>query len=94
VILATSAGMVRLDSEDIDFWHPTPAGWRELLRRNWPGCEIEVEGEGNCLAVAAFGLGLAQEELTRKELDYRDGLFPVITTIYCRKPQGDASEPR
>lgn len=86
-ILATAAGMVRLDAERIDFWHPTPDGWREVLRNTWPDCEIEVEGEGNCLAVVAFNLGLALEELKPKELDYCDGLFPVVTTIYCRKPQ-------
>ncbi len=86
VILATCAGMIRLDAEEIDFWHPSPAGWRELLRHAWPGCEVVVEGEGNCLAAVAFDLGLALEELKRKELDYHDGLYPVVTTIYCRKP--------
>lgn len=87
VILATGAGMVRLDAEGIDFWHPTPAGWRELLQCVWPDCEIVVEGEGNCLAATAFNLGLALEELTPKELDYNDGLFPVVTTIYCQRPE-------
>ena len=52
----------------------------------WPDCEVVVEGEGNCLAAMAFNLGLALEELKRKELDHHDGLFPVVTTIYCRKP--------
>ena len=78
--------MIRLDAEEIDFWHPSPAGWRELLRHTWPGCEVVVNGEGNCLAAVAFDLGLALEELKRKELDYHDGLYPVVTTIYCRKP--------
>lgn len=92
VVLATGAGMVRLDAEGIDFWHHTPDGWRELLRNLWPDCEIVVEGEGNCLAVVAFNLGLAWEELKTKELDHYDGLFPVVTSIYCRKPDRVAEE--
>jgi SAM-dependent methyltransferase len=86
-ILATGAGMVRLDAVGNDFWHPTPDGWRELLGQTWPGCKVVVEGEGNCLAAMAFNLGLALEELKHKELDHNDGLFPVITTIYCHKPE-------
>jgi len=87
VILATCAGAVRLDAEEIDFWHPTPAGWRILLQQTWAGCEVVVEGEGNCLAIVAFNLGLAYEELKPEELDYKDGLYPVVTTVYCRKPK-------
>ena len=87
VILAVGAGLIRVDVEDIDFWHPTPAGWRELLKKIWPDCEVVVEGEGNCLSATAFNLGLALEELTPRELDYKDGLYPVVTNIYCRKPK-------
>ena len=46
-----------------------------------------VESEGNCLAVAAFNLGLAHEELRREELDYGDELYPVAINILCRKPK-------
>ena len=87
VILATGAGLIRADVENTDFWHPTPEGWRILLQKTWPGCEVVVEGEGNCLSAMAFNLGLALEELKRQELDYNDGLYPVVTNIYCRKPK-------
>lgn len=87
VILASGGGLFRLDTKDNDFWRLTPAGWRELLQRVWPDCEVVVEGEGNCLAVVASNFGLALEELRSEELDYYDPLFPVVTHIYCRKPK-------
>jgi SAM-dependent methyltransferase len=86
VILASGAGLFRLDQADIDFWRLTPAGWRELLQRVWPDCAVNVEGEGNCLAVVAVNLGLALEELKTEELDFYDARFPVVSHIYCRKP--------
>ncbi len=86
VILANAAGLTPLDGADRDFWHCSPAGWRELLGSVWPGCEIVVEGHGNCLAVMAAALGLAWEELKPEELDYKDEVFSVVTNIFCRKP--------
>lgn len=86
VILANAAGLFRLDKVGLDFWRPTPDGWRELLKRCWPDCTVTVEADGNCLAVVAINLGLALEELKPKELDSYDPRFPVVTNIYCRKP--------
>jgi hypothetical protein len=86
VILASGATTMPLNTEDGDYWHHSPAGWREFLPSVWPGCEIVVEGYGNCLAVAAANLGLVVEDLTPKELDYYDPILPVTTTVFCRKP--------
>jgi SAM-dependent methyltransferase len=91
VILANAAGLFRLDQVGLDFWRPTPDGWRDLLPRVWPGCTIEVESEGNCLAVVAINLGLALEELQPEELNQNDDRFPVVTHIYCRKPSKAAN---
>jgi hypothetical protein len=85
VILTSGSALLPLDSESADFWHLTPAGWREFLPSVWPGCEIAVEGHGNCLAVAAAGMGLAVEDLSTRELDHYDPLLPVTTTVFCRK---------
>jgi hypothetical protein len=49
-----------------------------------------VEGEGNCLSVVAANLGLSLEELSSEELDYCDGIFPVVTNVFCRKPKHEA----
>jgi hypothetical protein len=85
VILTSGSALIPLDSETADYWHMTPAGWRVFLPSVWPGCEILVEGHGNCLAVLAASMGLVVEDLTAKELDYYDPMLPVTTTIFCRK---------
>lgn len=91
VILANGAGLFRLDTEANDFWRLTPAGWGELLSRLWPDCTVVVEGEGNCLAAVAMNLGLALEELKPEELDHHDGIYPIVSNIYCRKPERQAA---
>jgi hypothetical protein len=85
VILASCATFMPLNTENADYWHYSPAGWREFLPSVWPGCEIVVEGYGNCLAVVAASMGLVVEDVTPKELDYCDPILPVTTTVFCRK---------
>lgn len=87
VILTNGAGLIPFDGADKDFWHCSPEGWRHLTSSVWPGCEVIVEGYGNCLAVVAANLGLAMEELKPAELDYCDEILPVVTNIFCRKPR-------
>ena len=88
VILAATAGFVPLVEEDEypDYWHLSAAGWEELAHRAWPHCEVRVGSHGNCLAAVAAMLGLAVEELTTAELDVRDARYPVLVTLFCRKP--------
>jgi hypothetical protein len=70
-----------------DVYRPdlTPAGWKQTLAREWAGCEVSVEGYGNCLAAIAAMHGLAFEELTDDELAVNDPRFPVLVAIKCRK---------
>jgi SAM-dependent methyltransferase len=86
VILATTASFVPL-ADVPDYWRMSAAGWQLLAERVWPGCEIEVRGHGNVLAAVAAMLGLAREELSPKELDVHDPLYPVLVTLRCRKPR-------
>jgi methyltransferase family protein len=86
VILATTAAFVPLAPDCPDYWHLSAAGWQEIAGRAWPGCHVEIESHGNCLAAVAAMLGLAWEELTRAELDVSDPRYPVLVTLACRKP--------
>ena len=86
VILANAAGLFRLDKVGLDFWRPTPDGWRELLKRCWPDCTVTVEAEGNCLAVVAINLGLALEELKPKELDITIRASLLLQTFTAASP--------
>ena len=86
-ILASNAVLVRLNSPTDDFWRLSAAGWRKLAERAWPGCEIEIQASGNCLAAVAAMYGLALEELSERELLVQDDRYPVLVTIRCRKPR-------
>lgn len=86
VILATCAAFVPLIPDGPDYWHLSAAGWQEIAQRVWPGCEIRVRSHGNCLAALAAMLGLALEEVRAEELDVYDPRFPVVVTLWCRKP--------
>jgi hypothetical protein len=85
-ILASTACFLPLVTDTGDYWRLTPEGWRRLLASHWIGCEVVVEGHGNCLAAIAAMHGLALEELTVRELDACDPRYPVLVTIRCRKP--------
>jgi len=84
-ILASAALLLPLIPDGDDFWRLSPEGWRRTLAREWAGCEVLVEGHGNCLSSAAAMYGLALEELREAELSSSDPRYPVLVTIACRK---------
>ena len=87
VILASCPVFVPLMADSPDYWRMSVEGWREIAARVWPGCEVRIEGHGNCLAAVAALLGLAVEELEPKELEYQDPRYPVLVTVECHKPR-------
>jgi hypothetical protein len=86
VILAPTPALGQIDTDAIDYWRFTADGWREVGRRVWPECDVQVTSYGNCLAATAAVMGLACEELTPAELDVADPRFPVVVGIRCLKP--------
>ena len=40
---------------------------------------------GNVLAGLGFWVGLAQEDLSKKELDHNDNNFPCVITVRAKK---------
>jgi SAM-dependent methyltransferase len=92
VILATTAALVPLTGDVPDYWHASAAGWREIADRAWPECDVRIEQHGNCLAAVAAMLGLAFEELDPSDLDVNDPRYPVLVTVYCRRPDAGAPQ--
>ena len=93
VLLLTVPGISQLDSGEWNstwFWSFTPASVRRLFAEQLPGVELEVVSFGNVLTACAFLQGLAAEELSRKELDSVDPLYPVIVGLRARKPVAGA----
>ena len=84
-ILASAPTLLPLIPDGEELWHFSPDGWRRTLAREWAGCDVVVEGHGNCLSAIAAMHGLALEELTDEELSANDPRFPVLVTIRCRK---------
>ena len=93
VLLCTLPAAGRISYEEGlggDFWRFTEGSVRRLFGEALPAGTFEVTGHGNVLACAAFLYGLAQDELTREELDVVDPFFPLIYTVRATKA-GEAS---
>jgi SAM-dependent methyltransferase len=80
VLLATVPGITRIGSDEYPgrwFWSFTPDSVRRLCADAFDAAAVEVTTYGNVLAATAFLFGLAAEEMTPDELEYRDPEFPV-----------------
>jgi SAM-dependent methyltransferase len=89
VLLATVPSVSRLDRRLTDYWRFTTASCQVLFRCAFNEENLTVESHGNVLAAMAFLTGLAAEELSPRELDTSDELFPVIITIKAVRPLQD-----
>jgi peptidoglycan/xylan/chitin deacetylase (PgdA/CDA1 family)/SAM-dependent methyltransferase len=88
VLLCTLPAAGRISYEEGlggDFWRFTEGSVRRLFGEVLPAGAFEVTGHGNVLACAAFLYGLAQDELTREELDVVDPFFPLVYTVRATK---------
>jgi glycosyltransferase involved in cell wall biosynthesis/SAM-dependent methyltransferase len=86
VILGSACVLLPLIPDGPQYWHVTPQGLLELSRAVWPGCDVTVASNGNCLVAVAAMLGLAWEELDPRELEVCDPRYPVLVTFLCRRP--------
>lgn len=77
--IARSAGL------DGDFWRFTAASCSALFAAEFGADAVEADTYGNVLTGASFLMGLAREDLTRRELDCRDPWFPVVVTTRAVK---------
>jgi SAM-dependent methyltransferase len=77
--IARSAGL------DGDYWRFTAASCRALFAADFGAEAVEAEAFGNVLSAASFLMGLAREDLTRREVDYLDPWFPVVVTARAVK---------
>jgi SAM-dependent methyltransferase len=87
VLLVTVPAVTRLDhaADYPDYWRFTVDSCTRLFATQFGQEHVTVESHGNVLASIAFLEGLAQEELTRSELDTNDPLFPLVVTVRAVK---------
>jgi hypothetical protein len=88
-ILATVPGISQISREDMrdwgDWWRFTSASAKRLFEEEYGAENVETEVHGNLVAACALLYGLAQEELTRAELERRQADYEVIVTVKARR---------
>ena len=89
VLLATLPGISRISAEDMelygDYWRFTDVAARRLFMKHFADEELLTGAYGNVLSAVALLHGLASQELTRGELDYRDDHYQVLVTVRAVK---------
>jgi SAM-dependent methyltransferase len=94
VMLVTLPGISQISWYDMerwgDFWRFTTRSARQLFEGSFGSTSINVEAHGNVLVATAFLQGLATEELTKDELDYRDDDYQLLITVRVVKDGGGA----
>jgi SAM-dependent methyltransferase len=90
IVLATVPGTTQTESSELWQWTLTPLSAHRLFAERF-GHDVRVESHGNVLASTALLQGIAAEELTYEELDYRDHHYPVTVAVRARKPPAHAS---
>jgi SAM-dependent methyltransferase len=87
VLLATVPSISRIDRElsEIDYWRFTAAACKTLFQELFAADQLTIRTYGNVLSGTAFWNGMAAEELSSDELDFRDDRFPVIIAIRAVK---------
>ncbi len=92
-LLATIAGISQISRYDMDrwgdYWRFTTLSAKRIFEEVF-GNEVEVNSYGNVLAATAFLQGIATEELTIEELDYKDDDYQVLITIIAKKKDKQA----
>lgn len=88
VLLATVPAVSRLAPRyglERDYWRFTPASCARLFGGAFGSERVTVRSYGNVRTGTAFLLGMAREELSRRELDAHDPYFPLILAVRAVK---------
>ncbi len=84
-LLLTASTMGPFIENGSGFWRYTTKSIPYLLGKHFPEKSIKTEAYGNVLTGQAFWAGLASQDLSKEELDYKDSRFPIIVTAVCKK---------
>lgn len=96
VLLATFPGISQsYDSEwgETWYWNFTGVSARRMFGDVFSPDGVTVQTFGNVLAAISFLQGLAIEELTAEELDYRDPGYDVTIAVRAQKPVARGPRP-
>lgn len=68
-----------------DYWRFTSAAVQKLFQSIFEGGQVEVEAYGNVLVATAFLYGMAAEDLTIEELEFRDRDYEALICVRAVK---------
>ncbi len=85
VVLVTSSSFSPTYDQKNNFWRFTTASMKYLFGKQFGIKNIKITSFGNVLTGQAFWVGMAQEELTEKELSYNDPNYQCIVTVKAVK---------
>jgi hypothetical protein len=92
IALVTVPAITKISRFDMDrwgqYWSFTSKSARLLFEESFTGPGVTVDVAGNVLTATAFLQGIAAEELTPEELDYRDPDFETLIGIRARRAEG------
>lgn len=90
VLLATVPGICKISRYDMDnwgyYWSFTSVSVKKLFSKCFPEGNLSIESHGNVLAATALLYGLADREIAKSKLDYKDPDYEVIITLRAKKP--------
>ncbi len=88
-LLATMPSLGKLDGQADNvfghYWRLTVDSARYLFGKHFAPERLQVQGWGNVLVGLSFWIGLAREELSRRQLDYFDPEFACGVTVRATK---------
>jgi SAM-dependent methyltransferase len=91
-LLATFPGLSQIsdnDWRDSWYWGFTVPSAEKLITAAFPPSHVEIRSHGNALASVAFLFGMADSELTQKELNFHDPDYQLLLTVRATKPRSD-----
>jgi SAM-dependent methyltransferase len=88
VLLVTVPGISQIEHGASQWhWAFTSQSVEFLFEEAFPAVNLWIRSHGNVLAATSFLQGLAAQELTHEELDYRDPSYEVLITLRAIKPE-------
>jgi hypothetical protein len=88
-LLATVPSLGKLDGQEDNvvghYWRLTADSARYLFGKHFRTEDVEVKAWGNVLVGLGFWIGLAREELSRRQLDYFDPMYACGVNVRAVK---------
>lgn len=89
VVLATLAGISQISRYDMDrwgdYWRFTTFSAQKIFSEVFGEDNIKIDFYGNVLSSISFLEGLAIDELSKEELDFKDNDYQMLITVIAKK---------